>query len=145
VRERSDLHRPDQARWFIRPSARLQMVILLLVILSLGASVLNSFPLVFRIGLALVLVAYGAVQFARAFRPRWKALTIDADELILFDATEASTTLTPGLRSFVSPLYIGVVGQSGTTGQRLSLGLFRDQLDPEAFRRLSATLRRPHP
>ncbi|MFU8831613.1 MAG: protein YgfX [Wenzhouxiangella sp.] len=141
--ERFVLSRPDQLRWPIQPSARLQAIIVLLLILALGASVLNNFPTLLRIGLVLMVVVYGAVQLIRAARPRWKAMSIDGSELILLDRTDTSTTLTPGTRSFVSPLYIGVVGQAGKSGKRLSLGLFRDQLDSDAFRRLSVLLRRP--
>ncbi len=135
----------EQSSWPIQPSSRLQAIIALLFILGVGASILNGLSPFLRIGLVLVLAAYGVIQFIQTARPRWKTLVINDDGLILFDRADASTTLVPGARSFVSPVYIGVVGQENKSGKRQSLGLFRDQLDPEAFRRLSVFLRRPRP
>lgn len=112
-----------------------------LIVLGLAAAFANGAPHYAQIAVALAVVVLGGLALLRLLRPPLAGLRIDADNVHVraVSGDRASGALV-GI-PFVSPVYVGFRWQE--KGRRLprSLGLFREQMDREDFRRLCARLR----
>ena len=91
--------------------------------------------------LTLAIAAYSVRAVDRLLRPHIERLVVTSDKLALSDGPgevrELEVTATP----FVSPLFIGLRGRVDGARASRTIGLFREQLDGQTFRRLAVKLR----
>lgn len=107
----------------------------ILSVIASGLSPLAKFILV------AVVCAYTGWHVHRLFAPPWKTLSLDGDRATVADRKGRRLVIELGDRSFVSPLFLGFTCRSDHKGKAVPVGLFRAQLEHEAFRRLSVMLR----
>jgi len=91
--------------------------------------------------LAVVCLAGGAVSSWRLLRPRWRDIRCDGQRLWLRGPRRLARSGRVLGRPFVSPFYLGFLWRDDASGRPASIGLFREQLDGRAYRRLSTLLR----
>ena len=129
------------ADWPVAPApgpASLVAILGIAAILSVVAS--GVLPLA-KFMLVAVVCAYTAWHVYRLLAPPWKTLCLDDNFAMLADQKGRKLSIQFSSRSFVSPLFLGFTCRSDRKGKTLPVGLFRSQLEHEAFRRLSVMLR----
>ncbi len=121
------------------PAPRTAGVVLVLTLLAVLAASFNQFPLFIRLLLAALVLTYGVTTAYRLLRPRLRAVVLHADGLGVVGKRGSGRDRVPVARCFVSPWYVGV------GSWRSGLGLFREQMAPDDFRRLCVYLRQGQP
>ncbi|TVR96244.1 MAG: hypothetical protein EA418_05880 [Wenzhouxiangellaceae bacterium] len=89
-----------------------------------------------RLTAAMAVLLYGCLSTRRLLRPPIRFVSLEPDGLGLFDAAGKRANTIPVSSCFVCPWFIGA-----GRGARM-LGLFREQMAFDHFRRLSVHLRR---
>lgn len=117
------------------PAPRTAGLVLVLTLLAVLAAFANQFPLIVRLLLAGAVLVYGCAVAHGLLRPRLSAVVLHPASLRVVNKTNTETGPVPVARCFVSPWYVGV-------GRwRSGLGLFREQMALDDFRRLCVYLR----
>jgi hypothetical protein len=137
----TDRLREDAAGWTVRASPALITVVIVMGTLASAAAWFSGIHIAMRIGLILLILAYTMVTLKSLYSPRYRRLAVHESGLVVTRADGRSLQLTLIGRAFVSPIYIGLAGRcAGRRGVR-TLGLFRGQLEDQAYRQLAAWLR----
>jgi hypothetical protein len=133
--------RTESDGWLISGSRPVMALFLLLVILSIACAGANDLNLLVRSILVVAAFVYGGWSLWRLATPTWKTFAIEDSSLVLVDRQARRVRLEQCHRCFVSPFYIGVSGRDQTTDRRVRLGLFRGQVEQDAYRQLALWLR----
>ena len=137
----TDQPHDDAAGWVVKPSPALIAVVIVLTALALLAAWANGLPLIVRLSLMVLLLAYGWFVVKSLLYPHHRWIALEGHELVVTDAAGHSRNLGLVGRAFVSPLFIGVSVRYSGRRRPSVIGVFRGQLDESAYRRLAAWLR----
>ena len=108
------------------------MALLLLALLAVLGSGLSH---LLKAVLLLAVLVYGSRSVYRLLKPRFSALKLGADGLLLIEAGGEQRLPGHGKRCFVSPWFLGA------GDRRVRLGVFCEQMAADDFRQLSVFLR----
>ncbi len=108
------------------------MALLLLALLAVLGSGLSH---LLKAVLLLAVLVYGSRSVYRLLKPRFSALKLGADGLLLIEAGGEQRLPGNGNRCFVSPWFLGA------GDRRVRLGVFCEQMAADDFRQLSVFLR----
>lgn len=117
------------------------VTVAMLALLAVLAAWLNGLPIIIRLILVFGVLVYAVIGIKALLAPAFRRIGIDPSGLVLTDADGASINLAVRGRPFVSPLFIGLVGRRLDNRRFATLGLFREQLAGDDYRRLAAWLR----
>lgn len=137
----TDQPHDDAAGWVVKPSPTLIAVVIVLSALALLAAWANGLPLIIRLSLMMLVLAYGWFVVKSLLYPRHRRIALEGHELVVKDAFGHARNLGLVERAFVSPLFIGLSARRPGRRGLTTLGIFRGQLDESAYRRLAAWLR----
>lgn len=129
----------------IGPAPRAAAVVAVLGLAATGAAFANALPLPLRCAIALIMLIVAARAVAGLIWPRWRRITVDGDR---FRAEAGSGQCISGMlagRPFVSPVFVGLRWREEGTRMPRTVGIFREQMPTDDFRRLCAALRFPEP
>lgn len=130
---------PDN--WPVRPAPFAASFVAALTLLACAAAWLNGLPAILQIPIAVGALALGTFTIRRLLNPAVRRLKVDGlrvrAQAVSGARHEGVVTNVP----FVSPFFVGIRWRA--PGMRLprTIGIFREQLDRDDFRRLCATLR----
>lgn len=127
----------------IAPAPRTAIVVAALTLAAVAAAFAVSLSLPWRVFIALIALAVGSMSLVNLLRPRWRRMRIDGDRIVLECRSGRRRTGRVTGQPFVSPVYIGLRWRG--EGGRLPrpVGLFREQMRSNDYRRLCVALRFP--
>lgn len=133
----------DQAGsdWAIGPGRATAVIVALLGLAAVLAVWLSGIHWALQALFSLMLLGYASGQLKRLLDPQWKAVTFEQGVLTVVDEHDCRHPVALRGRPFVSPVFIGFSGRLSKSRRRFTLGVFREQLAAEHFRRLAAELR----
>jgi hypothetical protein len=134
---------PSGTDWPIRMAGTPASLVVVITLMAIVTTLVSGLATWIQVVVACAVLIYGTWQAWRLVRPTWHHLVVAADgtALLLRKGRDAATISTAS--SFVSPIYLGFT--VCRDGRNHAVGLFREQLDPVAFRRLSVHLRQGGP
>lgn len=127
----------------IAPAPRTAIVVTALTLATVAAAFAVALSLPWRVFIALIALAVGGLSLVNLLRPRWRRMRIDGDRIVLECRSGRRLTGLVSGRPFVSPVYIGLRwhGEGGRLPR--PVGIFREQMRPDDYRRLCVALRFP--
>ena len=125
----------------MQSSPKMVVIVAILSMVAILAAWFNGLPLAVRLLLVLAALIYAGFQLHALLAPRYRRIGVDSSGLVLTDVDGHSVDLAVQGRPFVSPLFIGLVARRRDNRRLVLLGLFRDQLGEDGYRRLAAWLR----
>jgi len=129
------------AEWPIAGAPRTAVLLAVVTALGLIAAFANGLPVLLQWIVGLVALFVGIRGVGQLVRPNISTLSIERRRLRVRQA--AGQCLSGRVSAaFVSPLFVGLSWRPENSRWPRSLGIFREQMAPEDFRRLSAQLRR---
>lgn len=127
----------------VRGSWPVAMVILVLAITALIAVWLSRLHPSWQLGLSLIIVGYSVYGIRRMLKPRWGRIAIDGDRVRAEDRSGRRISGRLVGQSFVSPVFVGLRWREEHSRLPRTVGIFREQVPEDDFRRLCVALRFP--
>lgn len=118
------------------------LLLTLMTLLALISLILSGLPGPLKVVLALLALGMAAHTLYQHERKRPTSIVLHDQSLTLWIAADRVLSIKICKGVFLSPWYLGFVGFDERGLRATRLALFRDQLDREAFRQLSAWFRR---
>lgn len=129
----------------IGPAPRAAAAVAALGLAATGAAFANALPLPLRCAVALIALIIAARAVFALIRPRWRRIALDGDRILAEDRSGRCISGKLAGRPFVSPVFVGLRWREKNARLPQAVGIFREQVPEDDFRRLCAALRFPDP
>lgn len=130
-----------EAECRVRPARAMLPVVSIIGVLAVFGLTLSDLHVWLKAGLSIAILVYAVWHLYHLACPAWRELLIGSNSAAIRHRSGETFAILAGRGAFVSPLYIGFRCRHPASGCARSVGIFRGQVDDEAFRRLSVTLK----
>jgi hypothetical protein len=124
----------------VRPARPIALVLVALTLASFWALTVSGLPTLAKAGLVPLVAFYGLRSAWQSLHPPIHRMRWDGQSLVLQGSDGQWSRFDRRGRAFVCPVFIAVVLGSDS-GKRLSLGIFRSQIDADFWRQTMIRIR----
>lgn len=125
-----------------RASRTAALLLLGMTMLGLFSIGLSGLAVLLKAALLALTLLFMIISLTRLIRHRPGQILLNDDCLLITTAAGESLSISDCRRVFLSPWYLGFIGFDDRGPGKFHVALFRDQLDREGYRQLSAWFRR---